>query len=63
MIHINTITLREHKDYDEVKTEVQIEGNGEVIKEEIKTLLLHCKEDKNLLPIVACALREVVYDN
>lgn len=63
MIHIETITLKEHKEYDEMKTEVQIEGNGEVIKEEIKTLLLYAKKDENLLSIVVCALREVLYDN
>ena len=63
MIHVETITLKEHADYDEMKTEVHIEGTGEVIKEEIKTLLLHAKKDKNLLPIVARALREVLYDN
>lgn len=63
MIYIETITLKEHNEYDEMKTEVQIEGNGEVIKEEIKTLLLYAKKDEHLLPIVVCALREVLYDN
>lgn len=63
MIHVETITLKEHVDYDEMKTEVQIEGTSEIIKEELKTLLIQCKKDKHLLPVVIMALREVLYDN
>ena len=63
MIHIERVTLEEHKDYDEVQTEVKIEGTGEVIKEEIKALLLHCIKDKNLVPIVLFVLKELMYDN
>ena len=63
MITIKTNTVKECGDYDKMCTTVEIEGDGTIIKEEIKTLLQHCKKDERLRTIVICALTEVLYDN
>ena len=63
MIYIETSVLKEHKKYDEMKTVVQIEGDGETVKEEIKTLFQNCKSDDNLRIIVIQALTEVLRDD
>lgn len=63
MIHIETTTLKEHKDYDKMCTTVEIEGEGTIIKEEIKTLLQRGKENKQLGTIIISAISEVLHDN
>lgn len=69
MIKIDTIKVGERKDYqrnqefDELSTHVEINGSGEIIKEEIKTLLDHCKKDDDLRIIVIHAIMEVLHDN
>ena len=63
MIYIETSVIKEHKEYDEMKTVVQIEGDGETVKEEIKTLFQNCKSDDNLRIIVIQALTEVLSDD
>lgn len=63
MIHIESVKLSEHKDYDTMATQVEIKGKDEIIKEEIKTLLQYCKKDDGLRGIVIVALEEVLHDN
>lgn len=63
MITIKTDTVKECDDYDKMRTTVQIEGDGETVKEEIKSLLDYCKENNDLRGIFIVALEEVLYDN
>ena len=63
MIHIDTVTLSENKKYAKMQTQCKIEGQGEVVKEEIKTLLDYCKQDDDLRKIVIIAITEVLHDN
>lgn len=63
MITIKTEKVKTCSDYDKMCTTVEIEGDGVVIQEEIKTLLQHCKKDERLRSIVICAITEVLHDN
>lgn len=63
MITIKTDTVKECDDYGKMCTTVQIEGDGETVKEEIKTLFQSCKSDDNLRIIVIQALTEVLSDD
>jgi len=63
MITIKTETIKECGDYDKMCTTVEIEGEGTIIKEEIKTLLERCKEDERLRYVVICAIKEVLNDD
>lgn len=46
MITIKTEKIKTFNDYDKMCTTVEIEGEGTIIKEEIKTLLQRGKEDE-----------------
>lgn len=63
MIKIDTTKVGEHKDYDKMKTHVEISGSGEIIKEELKTLFQYCKRDDDLRVIVILTIKEVLHDN
>jgi hypothetical protein len=63
MIHIDTVKLSENKKYAKMQTQCKIEGQGEIVIEEIKTLLNYCKQDDDLRKIVITAIAEVLHDN
>lgn len=63
MITIKTDIVKECGDYDKMCTTVEIDGEGVIIKEEIKTLFQYCKKDEQLRTVVICALTEVLNDN
>lgn len=63
MITIKTEKVKTCNDYDKMCTTVEIEGNGVVIKEEIKTLLQYCKKDEGLRACVITAISEALHDN
>jgi len=63
MIHIDTFKLSENKKYAKMQTQCKIEGSGEIVIEEIKTLLNYCKQDDDLRKIVITAITEVLHDN
>lgn len=63
MITIKTDRVKDCGDYDKMRTTVEIEGKGTIIKEEIKTLLQCGKEDEQLGTIIISAISEVLHDN
>lgn len=63
MIKIDTTKIGEHKEYDEMITVVKIEGDREIVKEEIKKLFQNCKRDDDLRTIVIQAITEVLRDD
>lgn len=63
MITIKTDTVKECDDYDKMCTTVEIDGEGVIIKEEIKSLFQHCKKDERLRACVITAFLEVLHDN
>lgn len=60
MIHIDTIEKGRRKDCTKMETHVQIIGSGEIVKEELKTLLQYARKDDDLRVIVIHALAEVL---
>lgn len=63
MITIKTEKVKTCDNYDKMCTTVEIEGDGTIIKEEIKTLLQRGKEDEQLRTIIISAISEMLHDN
>lgn len=63
MIHIESVKLSEHKDYDTMVTQGKIVGKDVIIKEEIKTILLYCMKDDDLKGVLLAAIEEVIRDD
>ena len=62
MITIKTEKVKTCNDYDKMCTTIEIDGEGVIIKEEIKSLLEYCKEDTRLRACVITAIQEVLHD-
>lgn len=63
MITIKTDMVKECGDYDKMCTTIEVDGEGIIIKEEIKSLLNYCKEDVRFRACVITAISEVLNDN